>query len=69
MNPYTLTTSARGIVLFSLVISSLLLSAAAWFTHVIYCLFTGSWLLLIAGAIVVPIGVVHGLGLWGGVWP
>lgn len=32
----------------------------AWFTHVVTCLVTGSWGFLIAGAILFPIGIVHG---------
>ena len=32
----------------------------AWLLHIIYCLVTGSWGFLIAGALLVPIGVIHG---------
>lgn len=39
---------------------------AGWLTHVIHCLQTGEWGFLIAGAIVAPIGVIHGWGLWFG---
>jgi len=39
---------------------------AAWLTHIIFCLKTGAWGFLIAGAILFPIGVVHGTGLWFG---
>jgi hypothetical protein len=38
----------------------------AWFTHVIYCILNEQWLFLIAGAIMAPIGVIHGWGLWFG---
>lgn len=41
-------------------------SIAAWFTHVIVCLSTGAWGFLVAGAIVVPIAVIHGVGYWFG---
>lgn len=39
---------------------------ASWLTHVIVCLKTASWGFLIAGAIVFPIGVIHGTGIWFG---
>jgi hypothetical protein len=41
---------------------------AAWLTHVVVCLKTGSWGFLIAGAIFFPIGIVHGIGIWLGAW-
>ena len=40
----------------------------AWFTHVITCLMVGAWGFLVAGALVAPIGVIHGTGIWFGVW-
>lgn len=43
-------------------------SIAAWGTHVIVCIKTGSWLFLLAGAIAAPVGVVHGVGIWFGAW-
>jgi len=39
---------------------------AAWFTHVIVCIKAASWLFLIAGAIMFPIALVHGTGVWFG---
>ena len=39
---------------------------SAWVTHVIHTLNSGEWLLLIAGALVFPVGVIHGIGLWFG---
>lgn len=41
-------------------------SIAAWLTHVVVCLKAGSWGFLIAGAILAPIGVIHGTGIWFG---
>ena len=38
----------------------------AWLTHVVVSIKTASWLLLIAGAIVFPVGCVHGTGVWFG---
>ena len=40
---------------------------AAWLTHIISCLVAGKYLLLIAGAFVFPVGIIHGIGLWFGV--
>lgn len=45
-----------------------LVSFAAWLTHVIVCLKTASWGFLIAGAIVAPVAVIHGIGIWFGAW-
>lgn len=49
-------------------IGLLLLCLAAWATHVIVCIKTSSWLFLIAGAIAAPVGIIHGIGIWLGVW-
>lgn len=40
----------------------------AWITHVCYCLAAGKWGFLIAGAILFPVAVVHGTGLWLGIF-
>mgnify|MGYP006883065344 FL=1 len=40
---------------------------AGWFTHVIHCLMAAKYLLLIAGAFIAPVGIIHGIGLWFGV--
>ncbi len=47
---------------------AILTPVAAWFTHVVTCLANGTWLGLIAGAILFPIGIIHGIGIWFGVW-
>ena len=41
---------------------------ASWITHVVVCLKAGSWGFLIAGAIMFPVAVIHGTGVWFGVW-
>jgi len=41
---------------------------AAWMTHVIVCLKLGLWGFLIAGALVFPIAIIHGIGIWFGLW-
>jgi hypothetical protein len=40
---------------------------AAWVTHITVCLLSAKYLLLIAGALVFPVGVIHGIGIWFGV--
>ena len=44
-----------------------LIFPAAWITHVIHCLLAAKYLLLIAGALIFPVGIIHGIGLWFGV--
>jgi len=41
---------------------------AAWLTHVVVSIQSASWLLLLAGAIVFPVGCVHGTGIWFGIF-
>lgn len=41
---------------------------AAWITHLVVCFKAGLWGFLIAGAIFFPIGIVHGTGIWFGLW-
>jgi len=41
---------------------------AAWLTHIFFCLKTGAYMLLIAGAFVFPVGIIHGTGRWFGAW-
>ena len=48
-------------------IALILTAVAGWFTHIISCLITGKYMLLIAGALVPPVGVIHGIGLWFGI--
>lgn len=46
----------------------LLCSAAAWVTHVIVCIQHAAWILLLFGCFVMPVGVIHGIGIWLGVF-
>ena len=41
---------------------------ASWLTHVVVCLSDKDWGFLIAGAIFFPVALVHGTGIWLGVW-
>lgn len=44
------------------------ISVAAWFTHVVTCIQDEAWAFLIGGAIFIPVGVVHGIGIWFGIF-
>lgn len=44
----------------------ILLCLAAWLTHVVTCLAAGLWGFLIAGAIIFPIAIIHGVMIWFG---
>lgn len=41
-------------------------SLAAWVTHIVVCIKTASWILLVVGIVAPPIGWVHGIGYWFG---
>lgn len=41
--------------------------AAAWVTHVIACIAMQAWVILIVGALLAPIGIIHGFAIWFGV--
>ena len=40
----------------------------AWFTHLYACFSDDRWGFLIAGAIMFPIAIIHGIGIWIGLW-
>lgn len=46
----------------------LLVGVAAWFQHLYTCFTDESWGFLIAGAIFFPIAIIHGIGVWFGIW-
>jgi hypothetical protein len=41
-------------------------STVAWSTHVVLCLAAGTWFFLIAGAVIFPIAIAHGVASWCG---
>lgn len=43
-------------------------AVTAWLTHVVVSIQSASWLLLLAGAIVFPVGCIHGTGVWFGLF-
>lgn len=42
------------------------LCVTAWITHIVACIAKSLWLLLIAGALVFPVGIIHGFMVWFG---
>jgi hypothetical protein len=46
------------------VIAIIVTSVAAWLNHVFTCFSEGLWGFLIAGALLFPIGILHGIYLW-----
>jgi len=49
-------------------VAAILASIAAWITHVIVCIKASAWVLLAFGCIIAPVGVIHGFGVWLGVF-
>jgi len=45
-----------------------LIGFGAWLQHLYTCFTDEAWGFLIAGAIFFPVAIVHGLGIWFGVW-
>jgi hypothetical protein len=55
-------------IIASVTVLGLILGAlGAWLTHIVVCIQTGAYLLLIAGAIVAPVGMIHGVMIWCGI--
>ena len=42
----------------------IVLIIAAWVTHVVSCFIAATWGFLIAGALMFPIAIVHGIYIW-----
>lgn len=51
-----------------LTVTIVIACVAAWFTHVFVCLSTSAWGFLIAGALMFPIAILHGFGIWLGIF-
>jgi len=41
-----------------------LASIGAWLTHIVTCITTEAWILLLMGAVVFPVGIIHGAMVW-----
>lgn len=54
----------EGEIIFLIVIACF----AAWITHLYVCFTAAKWGFLIAGAIFFPVAIIHGFGVWLGVW-
>ena len=37
---------------------------AAWITHLVVAISAKAWLFMIAGALIAPVAVVHGISVW-----
>ena len=46
----------------------IVISVSAWFTHLYVCFTDDRWGFLIAGALMFPIAIFHGIGIWFGIW-
>lgn len=57
-----------GIAAISVAIISVFVALAAWLTHIVVCLQNNEWGFLIAGALFFPIAMIHGFGVWIGIW-
>ena len=44
------------------------IGAAGWFQHLYTCFTLEKWGFLVAGALFFPVAVIHGWGLWLGLW-
>jgi hypothetical protein len=49
-------------------LSVVFISIAALVTHIVMCIKTASWILLLFGMCMPPIGVIHGIMVWLGAW-
>lgn len=59
---------AGGIALISTAVIVVLGGFAAWLTHIVDCFQDGEWGFLLVGALFFPLAVIHGIGLWFGLW-
>jgi hypothetical protein len=57
-----------GIVVVSTFLLGIIVSFAAWITHIVTCFQNGEWGFLLVGALFFPIAVIHGIGVWFGLW-
>ena len=40
----------------------------SWITHIVVCIQQATWILLLVGAFVFPVGCIHGTGVWFGIF-
>lgn len=59
---------AGGIAVITLAIVIVGGGFAAWLTHIVNCFQDGEWGFLLVGALFFPLAVIHGIGIWFGLW-
>ena len=59
---------AGGIAVITLAIVIVGGGFAAWLTHIVNCFQDGEWGFLLVGALFFPLAVIHGIGIWLGLW-
>jgi hypothetical protein len=59
---------AGGITLITTALIIFIGGFAAWLTHIINCFQDGEWGFLLVGALFFPLAVIHGIGIWLGLW-
>ena len=57
-----------SLVTLAAIVAIVAASVGGWLTHIIHCIHSQEWFLLIAGAIAAPVGIIHGWGLWFNWW-
>ncbi|HEU4838053.1 MAG TPA: hypothetical protein VFS88_01425 [Micavibrio sp.] len=59
---------AGGIALIATALIIFVGGFAAWLTHIVNCFQDGEWGFLLVGALFFPLAVIHGIGIWLGLW-
>lgn len=53
-------------------LGSIVVMFAGWVTHIIVCLQNidraNEWMIFLAGAVFFPVGIIHGVGYWFGIF-
>lgn len=67
-NHVTIRLSRKGKTAIAIIALLFFTCLFAWFTHLYVCFTAGRWGFLIAGALFFPIAIIHGIGVWFGIW-
>jgi hypothetical protein len=68
MRSNPLAEALKALILVAFYIGLPVTLVAGWITHIVVCIQDESWVLLLAGALAFPIGIVHGIGSWFGLF-
>lgn len=49
-------------------VAAVITTICALITHVVMCILIEAWILLVFGVFFFPIGIIHGVGVWLGVF-